>query len=328
MKVKKKHLVGPPAYLEINDSVAFFSTNPHTGATDLQKGVVQEIVSDGVVNDSAVYDKMAYRASPVILSVDDMKTHRPWGSRIIPDFGDNTPLSFSEGWLNTWAKKAYSVSSKNGFHDKERPGLSFLEYRDLQQVKSAPLLILSEVMELFEALRSDSTRIVATKNEGVFGSVDWAVYDQAPFSTPLLSLKLSDDFFAAAVRHPGRYYPVLKGTVYEELADIVIRCLDMIGSVMHVSGMNYVSCEQYGFGDMIDPSETLNDLVVRMVKKCVEMQSNSNVFHFRISCALDIISMCDSFAIRYHLSSGELKKAIGLKHYFNQTRTYKHGKVL
>ena len=182
--------------------------------------------------------------------------------------------------LNEWAKQIHENACQHGWHEEKRSPAHFMA------------LIMTEVAEAIEADRN--SRRVSKDNMVKFVAV----------TTEEENYHVTDAMFTIA------YQEYIKGTVEEELADAVIRILDMAYEI-YGDKMNYE--DSYPFG----------------IKRFKQMTFSENAWHF-IKDVLDShkISITDSIIFisdwAKHLKI-DLSWHIEQKMKYNQLRTYKHG---
>ena len=194
--------------------------------------------------------------------------------------------------LNAQIQNLHSQSAKNGFYDdyptkESRATADFLHSR--------AMLISGEVAEAYEALRC--------------GKIDNP--DEIDNTKALEGQRAS---FAAA------YKTHIKGTVAEELADVYIRLCCVLGAL------------GIGYGDK-DINELKNAPTPDFEKYNIHTafyDLNTLVFE-AFDCAPHQMPrhFISIFIYLFHVADGlgiDINAHIELKHYYNTTREYKHGK--
>lgn len=197
--------------------------------------------------------------------------------------------------LNAQIQNLHSQSVKNGFYDdyptkESRATADFLHSR--------AMLISGEVAEAYEALRCgkiDADEAVLLQLFGVMGE-----HGKAIFKTT--------------------YARDVKGTVAEELADVYIRLCCVLGAL------------GIGYGDK-DINELQNAPTPDPEKYNIHTafyDLNTLVFE-AFDCAPHQMPrhFISIFIYLFHVADGlgiDIKAHIELKHYYNTTREYKHGK--
>ena len=188
--------------------------------------------------------------------------------------------------LNELKARAYKIASEHGWHDKEQSDETLL------------MLIITELAEAVEADRSNKHADVAKFKE-------WQTFYGSFF--------LSKE--AQVIRFKEDFEAYIKDSVEDELADVVIRCLDFAGARgldLHPISDNaqWVSYIYKYFQE-----NTFATVVFYICKDIFDVQYENTM----ISEAINII-------FRYCTWRGiDLEWHIEQKMEYNQLRPYKHG---
>ncbi|WP_203583416.1 hypothetical protein [Paludibacter sp. 221] len=180
--------------------------------------------------------------------------------------------------LNTLAKEVYQANKQKGFHDKELSNEHFL------------MLVITELSEAVEADRKDKTLKSKSINVSKFQEQTKAFNDTA--------FKL---YFEEHI----------KDTIEDELADAVIRLLDLAGL------RGYKDLKDLLLVATVSEKKTFAENIFSICKDIVYYKYSEPE---RISCALlNIERLCQILSI-------DLWLHVELKLKYNQLRPIKHGK--
>ena len=183
--------------------------------------------------------------------------------------------------LNDMSRRAYEIAKDNGFHDK-----STSEIADL-------MMIITELSEMIQADRKNKRTVGR-------GSVIVKVW------------KGNQD-----VNVSNLYHDLLKGTVEEELADVVIRLLDFAGS-RSIPLEIYTDRKVVGVYDISTfslPEWTM--MIVMLITDSVR-----NYYTTTSEFIESIIEMCYQYAEAYQIP---LLDIVDIKMKYNETRDHLHG---
>ena len=186
--------------------------------------------------------------------------------------------------LNKLRDEAYSIAKANGWHEKEYSDEHYL------------MLIITEVAEAVQADRKDKHADVAKFKEWQGNSL--------PLSEETRIRRFKEDFEA-----------YIKNSVEDELADVVIRCLDLAG----VRGID-LSEAQHLFRPSTKPGRDLSDfdfavVALGMVQALAQEEETETILNGTI---LGIMQFCDVFKI-------DIEFFIRTKMEYNRLRGYHHG---
>lgn len=183
--------------------------------------------------------------------------------------------------LNDLSQRAYEIAKANGFHDKQTPVIVDL------------MMIITELSEMVQADRKNQRSVGK-------GSVIVKVW------------KDNQD-----VSVNGLYHDLLKGTVEEELADVVIRFLDFAGS------RNIpleIDTERKYVGNIDFTAFTVAEWAMPIVMAI----SESVAGYYSVSSEFieSMIEACFKYAEAYQIP---LLDIVGIKMKYNETRGHLHG---
>ena len=181
--------------------------------------------------------------------------------------------------LNELRDEAYSIAKANGWHEEEHSDSHWL------------MLIITEIAEAVQADRKDKHADIAKFKEWQGNSL--------PLSEETRIRRFKEDFEA-----------YIKNTVEDELADVVIRCLDYCGSV------NFTINDSCSDNDAIEEfSRVFNN------KTFTESMFNiaTSITRFDIQIALlKVLGLCKLHGI-------DISWHIRTKMNYNRLRGYHHG---
>lgn len=186
---------------------------------------------------------------------------------------------------NKLSKELFEVAKSKGFYDAF-PNLNERESNFVFQHQKAAL-ILVEAAEAYEAYRS--------------GFIDASKED-------IENLFINRELYASQGTYSERYNKVVKGSVAEELADVVIRTLDLLAALDFNVNLEHETVS-------IDEDSEINHEFLNYFQRCLNVYKdrgfeNIIVHSYRIARMLDI----------------DLDKHITLKTFRNKEREYMHGK--
>lgn len=183
--------------------------------------------------------------------------------------------------LNSLRDKAYKIACEHGFHDKE--------YSD----KHWLMLVITELSEAVEADKKDS--YFDSENNDV-------------------------DAFYRAVQRKGfstAFETYVKDTVSDEIADVVIRCLDFCG----MKKFDLSETQEMIEDDKPDPCPDETDIMTEIVYNITSLLFNhSRESELRVQ---DVIIQIFGLSEHLHI---DLEWHIEQKMKYNSLRPYKHGK--
>lgn len=184
---------------------------------------------------------------------------------------DKDNIAMTRPDLNELSKQIYEANKEKGFHEKEHANKHYL------------CLVVSELMEAVEAHRKDKYADLATF-EQYFNSQEDVQYDNLFIST-------------------------IKDTVEDELADAVIRMLDL-------AGLKKYNLSNIPFNSNISEYKEFTENVFDIISEII-CHEDEEALYWGIR---QIEHLCRRMKI-------DLWKHIDYKLKYNSTRPYKHGKL-
>jgi NTP pyrophosphatase (non-canonical NTP hydrolase) len=184
---------------------------------------------------------------------------------------------------NALRDRAYKCACNHGFHEEEEFDLSRVKYL---------MLILTEVSEAVEADRKNRV----TDKNNLAGVTE-----------------LKDDSYFPAV-----FEACIKDNIEDEIADIIIRCLDLAGVYNLDVLMNYKP-RIYNYEYFMSQSfcESAFELC-RIITNCADDLMDN--FEYSIDDIISyVLNWCEALKI-------DIMRHIDLKIKYNETRPYKNGK--
>lgn len=180
--------------------------------------------------------------------------------------------------LERLKEEAFETAKAHGWHDEELPDETCL------------MLIITEIAEAVQADRKEKRANVNAYMEYVAA---WATYTMDG-------------------NHGNAFELYLKGSVEEELADVVIRCLDMAGK----TGCDLSNVKTLLDRGMNKVKETFPEFMYRMCQLLTdEMDTLCGRLNYCIACI-----------IGYSRQNGiDIEWFIRRKMEYNKTRSYRHG---
>ena len=175
--------------------------------------------------------------------------------------------------LNELAKEIYEANKKKGFHDKEQSNEHYL------------CLVISELMEAVEADRKELRAKYEMHND--ITHLD----DEGYFNEP-------------AFRH------CIKDTLEDELADAIIRLLDLAG----LRGLEQFDAD---FGEILIKDQLLTENIIVIIDI---LRDKRFELYLNIECAINNIGL-----LCQHLNI-DIWRHVELKIMYNATRERLHGK--
>lgn len=189
-----------------------------------------------------------------------------------------TPL-----WLNQRAKEIHANAVAKGFYE-DAPARTSTRFSNEQYMQQRVNLILGEIGELYEAMRAGNVKPAQHPT---------AQHDSAEFA--------------------GQYVATVKGTAEEELADVVIRVLDLVASLGD-------TVSAYEFPKLAPNAPvTLDAAVYTLYRDALKLRNPSTL---DITTAATLRT-CIDLATYLEIN---LPTAILEKMAYNKTRPHKHGK--
>lgn len=186
-------------------------------------------------------------------------------------------------WLNQRAKEIHANAVAKGFYD-DAPARTTTRFADAEYMKRRVNLIFGELGEFYEAMRSGKVKPVQRPT---------AQHDSAEFA--------------------AQYVAAVKGTAEEELADVVIRVLDLVASLGDT-----VSAYEFPKAAPNAPN-TLDSAVFYLYRDIAKLQNASTLD----ITAVNVLRACIDLATYLDVN---LPTAILEKMAYNKTRPHKHGK--
>lgn len=182
--------------------------------------------------------------------------------------------------LNNLAKEAYAIAKAHGWHNEERSKEHYL------------MLIITEVAEAVQADRKKKHADVAKFKEWQGNSL--------PLSEETMERRFKEDFES-----------YIKNTVEDELADIIIRCLDLAGTI----GLTLEDTDPIEkFSE--DPSESFAEGFYWV---CATLANPFDALNDRLSSVIHSVR-------EYSAEKGiEIEWFVEQKMKYNRLRPYKHG---
>jgi len=191
-------------------------------------------------------------------------------------------------WFKEHAKIAHAAAVKKGFYDDAPPIGTLAKNLDLEHLYKISNLISSEIGEAYECYRTGKIK----PNDAIFDTVR-ALMDKDKVA-----------FIAAYADH-------VKGTVSEELADVVIRAMDFAGSVY-----KEIECEEYSRSEAATPNLRFHQLF-----------RDASDIGWSWVCALKrpylVATSCIHIAKFFDI---DIYANVAMKMAYNEHRPYKHGK--
>lgn len=189
-------------------------------------------------------------------------------------------------WLAENAPKIHAANVAKGFYDAHPPMAERLRNKEYLMQRSN--LIASELFEFYEAYRAGKIKC--------FDLV--ALCAICP-----KELSLYSDWYSQNI----------KGFAAEELADVVIRCADFLGSI----NADFLYCE---LNTNLGSDSTINEC-------CYEARIfaglNADNSYYSMASAVGLIAIMQAIADQLEI---DLLLEIELKLKYNLSRAYKHGK--
>ena len=206
-------------------------------------------------------------------------------------------------WIAQNAPKIHNANADKGFYDAHPP-------RE-QRLKSWPFLlrianlINEEIMELYSAIR------------------DGKISPMPEFLERIKSMSGTDYFLFYAAN--------IKGTAAEELADIVIRACDFLGSVCE----GFAELQKLILGNTILPADYNFDAGVQKLRHNTTFIDSKHTGLF--SCALNhkaaqlqlqtgVFILIENVQLMAEFYQIDLLQAVQMKLRYNLSRPHKHGK--
>lgn len=180
--------------------------------------------------------------------------------------------------LERLKEEAFETAKAHGWHDEELPDETYL------------MLIITEIAEAVQADRKEKRANVNAYMEYVAA---WAPYTMDG-------------------NHGNAFELYVKGSVEEELADVVIRCLDMAGK----TGCDLSLADELLSGEMGDVTEDFPSVMYRL---CSILSGEEDTIRFKLNYAI-------AFTIGYCRQNDiDIEWFIRRKMEYNKMRSYRHG---
>lgn len=185
--------------------------------------------------------------------------------------------------LKKLSQEAFETAKAHGWHDEELPDETYL------------MLIITEIAEAVQADRKGSHA------------------DAGLFKADVETLDLTDDYDRDVWKRDFEIY--IKETVEDELADIVIRCLDLLG----LRNLNTYINSDYITTSIINLIES-NPLFPEIAYKMCDLITNEILdIPERIGCIITIVFLyCEKKDI-------DIEWFITQKMRYNKLRPFRHG---
>lgn len=181
--------------------------------------------------------------------------------------------------LNTLSKEVFEANKAKGFHDVEVSNETLL------------MLVITELSEAVEADRKGKRALMSDYNEDV--SVKQIYFKQA-------------------------FEVYIKDTVEDELADAVIRLLDLAGLRSVKINLREINCALSADVSIGESFSNSIYYITRSVCRIID-PSNTQLETIIRDAIEELIGLCDNLNI-------DLWQHVSLKLKYNQTRPKKHGK--
>lgn len=177
-------------------------------------------------------------------------------------------------------QEAFATAKAHGWHDEEQPDETYL------------MLIITEIAEGVQADRKDKHA------------------DVGLFNSDVETLDMADSYDRDVWKRDFEIY--IKETVEDELADIIIRCLDLAG----LRGINLTEVNELLSNGMKDINETFPEVMYYL---CSFISSEEQILDDKLNyCMALIIGYCKQKDI-------DIEFFIEQKMRYNKLRPFRHG---
>ena len=201
--------------------------------------------------------------------------------------------------LTTLAKSIHEAAKAKGFWD---------ETRDLGETF---MLMISEAAEAMEGHRKGKAADLAGFDENISSELLELVDNKIPIAVSMFK---------------SRFEEHIKDSFEDELADVVIRCLDFAGfKQFEESGFDFGRTNEFTEPDYATKSNNVGSQLLKissLIMSAYDYFEDNDEYYGAVALC-DAISKCYTVAEK---NGFDLDRHIELKLKYNATRPYKHGK--